>query len=1530
LPPDPVELPRCADCGTELPGEGAISGLCPQCLLSLALQDSDRVRDPDESPTLDGRGPGRILGERYQMRELLGRGGMGEVWRAFDLKLRVDVALKAIRAARGESERARDMLRQEVRSARAVVSPNVCRIFDLVVEDGRELVSMEFIDGTTLADTLRVRGPLPLREAREIASQFLSGLEAIHQAGLVHRDFKPENVMLTRAGRVVVMDFGLARGPAEVGTGTVSGTPAYMSPEQARGQSVDARADVFSAAVVLAEMLTVGGEGIRARQALWHSVRESPPQVLDGPWAPVLRQALDPQADRRHASARALAHALEEGTLRLPGFEEKRPYPGLASFSAEDAEYFFGREVEVEGIWKTLKRPRLLGLIGPSGAGKSSFLRAGLLPTLPRTWRAALSTPGTRPFQFLAQALAPSLAGDAQAVQSLLRFEDPEIAVPLVARWRERHEQAIIVVDQFEELFTLNPPEVKEAFARFLGRLVLEADVHVLLAMRDDFLFHCHAHEALAPILSDLTLLGPLSESGLRRALVQPALACGYRFEDEALVDEMVREVGRERGALPLLAFAASRLWEKRDRERGLLTREAYKEIGGVAGALAQHAEATLASIGTHRTPLVREVLRDLVTAQGTRAAREREELLSAFESTPRSRGEEAGSTASPSGVETPRWSRKDASEVLDALVDARLLTSYERPADEEGKSRRHVEIIHESLLRAWPRLVRWQAQDEDGALLRDQVRQAAQAWQDRGRPEDLLWSGTAYRDFALWRERYPGGLTATEQAFAEAAARRAGRRRRQRRLAVGAMVAVLALGLGVVGTFWRRAEASRRNAEAQTLRAEASKLLALGQLELEKFPTASVAYALKSLELADAKDARLLALRALQRGPTAVLAPARQEQGFEILTLGFSPSGEWLAAGGRIKAQVLHRDGRGSIGFDALPSGPGPVQVALAPDSDLLLAAKSGSVRASALPSGTEVWRARPDVGGGRLWIRGRTAVTAALGALTVSGQDVIRRWSLGDGTSQLVGSIPHRPGVSDDPALVDVDAGGQKLAHAMGPRLYVRSLEDWAAGSRLIGEHTAPVAAVSFHPGGRQLAASDLSGETRIWPTEGPRGRPRRVLRSEGTRALAFDNTGRWLAASGSPAERPTVRLWDLTAPLAVDPLVFHSDAGSLLDLAFDPGGRWLVTALGGQAAFWPLGGRYARVLSGSEESVGDAAMTPDGQSLVSLSNDGIVRAWSVSPEAEEAERILLRDASLTGGSFAIDRGSRRVAIPADGGAIVVPLAGGPPRRLAGSEGLMSSVAFSEDGRRVAAAPIFGRRAVKVVHIWDLDTGGVQVLGPAPGAGDGKAGGFQGLSFLDGDRLLAGTTEGLLLFDLRDGRAQVVTSKVSVLVDVSRARHLGVGFHEASASPGRYELVRFGLDGKDPTVLTSHGYVDAAALDPTGTLVASGSADGTIRVGPVTGGEPHYFFGHEGPALTVGFSPDGRWLVSAGSDKKIRMWPLPDASEPPFQTLPREELLAKLRALTNLRAVPDPSSATGYRIEAGPFPGWARVPAW
>ena len=568
--------------------------------------------------------------------------------------------------------------------------------------------------------------------------------------------------------------------------------------------------------------------------------------------------------------------------------------------------HFFGREAEVEALWEKVRRQKLLAVIGPSGVGKTSFLRAGVIPSRPPGWGVAYATPGASPALALARALIPDLAGDAEAIGELLQgvqelslTGESDRALSAVRSWRKKSDEALVVVDQFEELFALNAPEVHARFASFLGRLAEEADVHVLLSLRDDFLFRCSEQGCLRPVFHDLTPLTPPSAEALRRALVEPARREGYRFEDDALVEEMVDSVEGVRGALPLLAFAVARLWEERDRERKLLTREAYERIEGVAGALAQHAEATLSQLGPEREGMVREIFRNLVTAQGTRAAADRAELLSVFAE-----------------------KQDEAGVVLDALVDARLLTEYE-PADTEGgeaaAGHRRIEIVHESLLTHWPRLVRWRTQDADGAQLRDQLRQTAHLWDERGRPDDLLWTGTSYLDYRAWRARYAGGLSALEEEFAQAMTALANRRRRRRRIAVAAVVAALAVGLGVVGVLWTRSEAARRQADAEALRAEASKLLALGQAELERNPTAALAYATKSLELADTEEARRFAVRVLQDGPTAFVALAgKQETG--LFVVAFSPNGEWLVEGDLSKTVLRRRDGGETVVLGAEP----------------------------------------------------------------------------------------------------------------------------------------------------------------------------------------------------------------------------------------------------------------------------------------------------------------------------------------------------------------------------------------------------------------------------------------------------------------------------------------------------------------------------------------------------------------------------------------------------------------------------------
>ena len=1533
----PGDAVRCPDCGTDILCEPGMPGLCPQCLLSLALRESPRAgsddsSDPGEAHTIDRPAPGRILGERYQIRELLGRGGMGEVFRAFDLKLRVDVALKAVRAEKVESERARELLRREVRSAREVVSPNVCRIFDLVAEDGQELVSMEYVDGETLADTLSERGPLALAEAREIAAQFLSGLDAIHQAGLVHRDFKPENVMRPRAGRVVVMDFGLARADTDRGAGTVAGTPAYMAPEQARGDSVDARADVYSAGVVLAEMLSVGGLGSGdARQALWRAARETPPRVPDGPWAAVLRQALAPNPSERPASARALARALEEATRRQPGFEGERPYPGLASVTEADAQYFFGRELEVEAVFGKLKRPRLLALLGPSGAGKSSFLRAGLLPVLPASWTMVITTPGTHPFQALAQELLPHFTHDMAAMQEFLRFEQPDVAVGLVTRWRRRHEHALLIVDQFEELFTQNPKEVQAAFASLLGRLVLEADAHVVVSMRDDFLIHCHGHEALAPAFSDLTPLGPLGESALRRALVQPALACGYRFEDEALVEEMVDAVRGERGALPLLAFAASRLWDLRDRERGLLTREAYRQIGGVAGALAQHAEATLERIGASRTPLVRELFRNLVTAQGTRAVRERDELLSLFE----------GTSASDGG------GRAEAEAVLKTLVDARLLTSYERTG-EAGESRHQVEIVHESLLSAWPRLVRWRTQDADGAQLRDQLRQAAQLWDEKGRSAELLWSGAAYEEFRLWRERYAGSLSAIESDYARAMVDRERRRKRRLRLAVGAAFAALTAVAVAIGL-------SRQQAVKALERAEASRLLAIGELRIRDDPTEALAFAAASLARADSPEARTFAMKALWEAPPAVELAAPGS----VVSPEFSPDGERLAAGGfAADVRVWSADGRGPVVLPGhVSSGRGGIQVEWATNDWLLTGAAEG------VASEVHLWSVREDgrrmrtidLGGPSWWFVGSRRLMVETPSRTLDGGRLLRAWALPDGEPQVLGRDVSAKGFSWTFFAPDAS----HWFYEKGRDIRARPLPIGAGPDRLFARLEAKSAVGYVLKDPDRVCVADATGRTYVWLlAEKEPSSPRIIPRPQtAPAAIALDPTEHWLRSW--PQVDQQVRLWSVNQWPAARPLALRRNLPWFVSNAvFHPSGQWIAasTGQGTRLTLWPLRRPYPSVVDGYVDAVRSVAFSPDGQWLATSWADKRLRLWPLTDRGVREVRSLDPSPSArVWRSIIFDPRGRYLIAPGGGGiaqreagAWVFPLDGSKARLLACSTRAsgFNSAAISPSGRFVATANFFGSGERRLCA-WDVETGRLRHFElPEPGRVDSSASqaptgyerGVQSLAFAGESTILTAGDGGLRRWNLETGAHELLAAAApgySLEAAFSADARVALTWERRldKLYDCRQALLHDLSNGTSRPVTElgpCRGWRAALHLDPTGTVAVAAGDDGIVRVAKLAGGEPHLLVGHKGMVDRVAISPDLRWVATSGEDNTLRLWPMPDLSKPPLHALPRAELLAKLRSLTNIRVELDSSAPEGWRLEVGPFPGWKTVSEW
>lgn len=203
----------------------------------------------------DGLAPGEIVARRYRIAGLLGRGGMGEVYRADDLKLGLPVALKFLSSELESDPNALTRLHTEVRNARQVSHPHVCRVHDIDEVDGRHFLTMEYVDGEDLASLLHRIGRLPEAKATEIGRQIAAGLGAAHERGVVHRDLKPANVMIDGHGRAKITDFGLAVTAAE-GRGELAGTPQYMAPELFAGGEATVQSDLYALGLLLYEVLT--------------------------------------------------------------------------------------------------------------------------------------------------------------------------------------------------------------------------------------------------------------------------------------------------------------------------------------------------------------------------------------------------------------------------------------------------------------------------------------------------------------------------------------------------------------------------------------------------------------------------------------------------------------------------------------------------------------------------------------------------------------------------------------------------------------------------------------------------------------------------------------------------------------------------------------------------------------------------------------------------------------------------------------------------------------------------------------------------------------------------------------------------------------------------------------------------------------------------------------------------------------------------------------------------------------------------
>jgi WD40 repeat protein len=1133
----------------------------------------------------------------------------------------------------------------------------------------------------------------------------------------------------------------------------------------------------------------------------------------------------------------------------------------------------------------------------------------------------------------LAEALVGEMPSDPDTMRELLRFDDPEVAFRAICKWRGSHLEAVLVVDQFEELFTLNPPEVQERFSDLLGRLAGEGDVHVLLSLRDDFLIRCHEQKPLESVFQNLTPILALGGDDLRRALTEPAKKEGFVFEDEALVAEMLEAVQEARGALPLLAFAVARLWEQRDRERKLLTRKAYEEIGGVAGSLAQHAEQTLERIGLEREPIVRELFRNLVTAQWTRAVADREQLLSVLPD------------------------QAVGAQVLDQLIDARLLTSYEVKETEadartgespaRATSRQRIEIVHESLLRAWPRLVRWQAQDEEGAVLRDQLKQAAHLWEEKSRSPDLLWSGDAFQEFELWRRRYPGKLTAVEGEFAEAMAHRARRRRQLRRMAVAGVVAASLVVALVVGVSRQQAVRHAERADREALRAEASKLLALAEVRLEEDPTEALALTTASLDLADTQEARLFAVRVLSESPPATEVSA----GTSVARFpAFSPDGRRLATIGFVEEGKVWSDaGEGPLVLPGHEPNPSGGLAARWLDGGYLATGNIWGARRVhiwSIPS-AEPFRTIEFGAPTRWWAGvGSRLLTATAESGDGAGRRMLllRSWEIPGGDAEDLGQVAGTLGSEGA-----FEPHGRGWIFARGREVRLRPLPAGVAGpDHVLGRH--PETVDLLFVARDRLVSRDRGGESRIWSFRpgGPKLEKVIPRPENASNDVVAEPSGRWLFEGGFSGRR-RMRLWDTTAfPRARSLELRRSGTWRLAQCDFRPGGDWVVVTTHdlSRLTLWPLGRARPSVLDGYSGLVRPVAFSPNSRWLAAAvwgprADEVGVRLFPLPGRGDGGFRTIAEGGAA---NIVFDPGGRHVVrlggTNRPGGVYVIPLDGSPARELPGpdeADTIYGGLAVSPSGRRVAMAFLYGT-AVPKLRVWDVETGGLQLFELPPPASPAVKEGYQGsvsdLHFTDDSTLYSAGDGGIRRWNVDTGSHEVVfapnpeehlTMSMDAEGKVALARVWG--YLSGGCRPVELHDLTTGQHQPRPEFGTC---VTAQAIDPSGRVAATGDNDGIVRVTRLSGGPPHLLMGHEGPVQYVAVSPDLRWVASTGEDNTLRLWPMPDLEKPPLHTLPHGELIAKLKSLTNLRAVRDPESPTGWTIELGPFPGWRDIPTW
>ena len=1429
----------------------------------------------------------------YELREEIGSGDFGIVYRAYQPSMGREVAIKIIRPDLVNQPSFVRSFESEARFVAQLEHPHIVSLYDYWRDpDGAYLV-MRWLRSGSLREALE-RGPWNLEPAGRLLAQVGGALSYAHRQGVVHGDLKPANVLLDEEGNAYLSDFGIAaRLDDHQETAPVpTSSPAYVPPEELEGHTRTSRSDLYNLGLLTYELMTGRRPPMDGGLPAVKSVRPELPAALDRAIAKAT--AVDPRD--RYASvdeflaASGLAPGAAAPRLETSYTVAENPYKGLRAFEETDAEDFYGRESLVSELISAVGEHRLVAIVGPSGIGKSSVVKAGLVPALRRgvlagsqIWLISDMFPGSYPYEELTAALLRVAIDRPNDLTEELGRD--ELGVRRVAkRILPPDTELLLVIDQFEELFTLTADnDVRKRFLDALTQLGADSRsrVRVLLTIRADFLDQPLRHPEFGELVkAGMVAVTSPSDDDLAAAIERPAQSVGVRFEP-GLVSQIITDVRDQPGALPLLQYALTELFAARSSD--LLTADAYRATGGVVGALGRRAEELWNRLDPSGQAAARQIFLRLVSVDaGGQSTRRRVRRL-----------ELRHLDLDPAVLE----------EIIRRFGEYRLLTFDRDPITRSPT----VEVAHEALLVQWGRLRTWVDERREDLVLYRRLREAASEWEDSGRLTDYLPRHGRLAQFESWAGTTDLALSSEEREFVDAARAEAEsvttrQRRANRRLRIllagTATLLLLTLLAGAVALKQRgHARHAATAALARQLGAEAvsepridrAMLLAREAVNLDRSPQT---------------EGTLLAT--LLRSPAAIgtftgpidSRPQRIDVSPDERTIAVADNTaavRFYDPFGRRVRKVVNNLG---YGFPPTYARDGSFFIAAGAlhDRPVIDVRDARTYRVIRRLHYDHRWLTQPTGPSSTFVLTrdGRTAFMAYPLQKTTSspGAGYVDRWDVASG--RLVSTTPVGADGTFELRLVDGDRRLIVLGAGIVTFLDERTM-------RPVRKFRVPLSSTGFDqsvsPDGRTAAVQTTPGALSFVDLATGRVRPGVGAQATAISGLAFSPDSRTVATGG---EDGSLVVWDVKTARTTERLTGHG--GRILGIAFSDDGRTLFTSsLDGAIFEWDLasGRRFGRAFATSatperpllsDDASTDPpplAVSPDGSRYAVRAHASQIALYGTEDGRKLAEWSPPIGPELTGLAW-----SRRgeLALIGDAGRLQLWSTDGQPRlvrRLSGFRSItkepevVTSVAFSPDGNLLAAGdvnhtPFTVHYRYGTVAVWD------PVSGRLLWKRRSRRGTVNAVSFSpDGATLAAGYENGVaVLYDAHSGR----------LLRTLRLQGGGdFSFETLAFSPrgllatgtwaGIVQLWNpsTGTEIGRPTLVAA-APVASISFDPTGdTFATTGGSDGVAKLWRSSTLQQFgaTFPGNPGQWGSAAYTPDGSRLVVSYQDGTGDVWP-------------------------------------------------------